>query len=133
MKAALVGQAASDDLQLLSGIAAQEHAHVDGKDLVEAGFAETGLSRGNRLKGRPAGRYVVGVAPLSGRDHLWRSVDGDHAAAVELLGDQRHRHSVPASDLQDPIAWLNREGVHRPHDPFRRSCSAHGTEGSQPG
>src|SRR3954452_2835225 len=52
-------------------------------------------------------------------NHLLRAIDGGDPPAGEPLARQRYGHAMPAADLQHSIGWVERQGGHRPHEPFR--------------
>src|SRR5687768_15776743 len=52
-------------------------------------------------------------------NHLLRAIDGGDPSAGEPLAHQRYGHAMAAADLQHAIGWVERQGVHRPHEPFR--------------
>jgi hypothetical protein len=61
-----------------------------------------------------------GVAPPGHRDHRLGAVEGDDAAVAEVLGDERHRDTVPAAHLEHAVGGLDVEHVDRPDQPLRR-------------
>src|SRR5690606_30490202 len=76
------------------------------------------LERG-RLQHSSASRDVLAIPPRGQIDHLLRAIYRGDPSAAQPLADQRYGHAVSASDLQHAIGWVERHGVHRPHDPLR--------------
>src|SRR3954447_7897870 len=59
-------------------------------------------------------------------DHLLGAIDAGNPSAGEPLAHQRYGHAMTAADLQHAIGWVERQGVHRPHEPFRGlTCHAY--------
>src|SRR3954463_1436749 len=96
-----------------------EGRDVEGEDLVESLVPEVRLLERGRLQHRPAFRDVLAIPPSGHLDHLLRTIDRGDPSAGQPLADERYRYAVPAADLQHAIGWVERQGVHRPDEPFR--------------
>ena len=120
------GEMRPDDLQRLLGLQ-PERCDVEGEDLVELLVPEVDMLDPGRLQRRPAFRDMLAIPARGHLDHLLRAIDRGDPSAGQPLADQRYGHAVSAADLQHAIGWVERQGVHRPHEPFRglRLCHAY--------
>src|SRR5688500_15569809 len=96
-----------------------EGRDVEGEDLVESLVPEVRLLERGRLQNGPASRDVLAIPTRGHLDHLLRAIDRGDPAAGQPFADQRYGHAVSAADLQHLVGWVERQGVHRPHEPFR--------------
>src|SRR5215217_3342586 len=96
-----------------------EGRDVEGEDLVESLVPEVRLLERGRLQHGPASRDVLAIPTRRHLNHLLRAIDRGDPSAGQPLADQRYGHAVSAADLQHAIGWVERQGVHRPHEPFR--------------